>query len=164
MSDAVTEESVEEAWQFVQDAGINVNATAVATYNDVVEDLLTHGLTPQDVSGHIVLSVRRSLTSFQANLEAFEIFCECLNFAAALSDGVPAPQEILAHIVKTKAGLATFYDEMARMAPLAGIENVDKEATAKDKAEAIAERDDILAKIAAQTDADAAQSEPGDSE
>ena len=164
MSEAVTEESVEEVWQFVQDGGINVNATAVATYNDIVEDLLTHGLSPQDVSGHIVLNVRRSLTSFQANLEAFEIFCECLNFAAELSDGVPTSLETLAHIVKTKAGLASFYDEMARIAPLAGIENVDKEATAKDKAEAIAERDDILAKIAAQTAAEAAESEQGDSE
>jgi hypothetical protein len=164
VSEAATEESVEEVWQFVQDGGTNVNATVVAAYDDVVEDLLTHGLSPQNVSNHIVLSVRRSLTSFQSNLEAFEIFCECLNFAAGLSDKVPTQLETLAHIVKTKAGLATFYDEMARMAPLAGIEDVDQEATAKDKAEAIAERDDILAKIAAQTATDAAESKQGESE
>ena len=116
-------------------------------------DLLEKGLDPESVSIHVVLGLKRSLTAFQANIEAFELFCECLNFAAMASDRAPEPLESLAHIVKTKAGLATFYDAIAQMAPLAGVEDLDQEVTAREKAEAIAERDDLLAKIAAASEA-----------
>jgi hypothetical protein len=158
MSDDITIEMHEQVWGFVDGAGVGVNPTLVACYDDVVTDLLEKGLDAEAVSSHIVLAIRRQWASLQAGMEAFEVFCECLNFAAQLNDAVPDPMESLAHVVKTKAGLAVFYDELAKMAPYAGVDGLDSEVTGQERQEALAERDDILAKIAA------AQSEDSSSE
>ena len=148
LSDVETGNGQEEVWSFVEGAGIGVNPVVVAAYDDVVSDLLEKGLSSQDVSSHVVLAIRRQWQSFKAGMEAFEVLCECLNFAARLDQGAPDPLDALAHIVQTKAGLAAFYDELAGMAPYAGVEGLDAEVTRRERQEAIAERDNILAKIA----------------
>ena len=149
MSEDVTTEIHEEVWGLVDGAGIGVNPTVVAAYDDVVSDLLEKGLKPEDVSSHVVLAIRRQWHGFKAGMEAFEAFCNCLSFAASLDDGAPEPMDTLAHIVTTKAALAAFYDDLATTAPYAGVEGLDTEVTRRERQEALAERDDILSKIAA---------------
>ena len=149
MSENVTIEMHEQVWSLVAGAGISVNPTVVAAYDDVVTDLLAKALTPEAVSSHVVLAIRRQWQSFKAGMEAFEVFCDCLKFAAGLDEGAPDPMDSLAHVVRTKAGLAVFYDELAKMAPYAGIEGLDTALAGRERQEAIAERDEFLAKIAA---------------
>ena len=148
MSEDLAADMHKEVWSLVDGAGIGVHPTVVAAYDDVVSDLLQKGLQPADVSSHIVLAIRRQWHGFRASMEAFEAFCECLNFAASLDEGTPNPLDTLAHIVTTKAALAAFYDELATIAPYAGVEGLDPETTQRERQEAIAERDDLLAKIA----------------
>jgi len=139
----------ERVWTLVEGAGISVNPTVVSAYDDVVTDLLSKALTPEDVSSHVVLAIRRQWHSFKAGMEVFEVLCECLKFEAELDQGAPDPMDSLSHVVTTTAGLAVFYDQLAQMAPYAGVEGLDTETTAQERREAIAERDELLAKIAA---------------
>ena len=147
MSEHITTETHEDVWNLVQGAGIDVNPTVVAAYDDVVSDLLDKGLQPEDVSGHVVLAIRRQWQGFKAGMEAFEAFCECLTFAVSLDKGTPDPMDTLAHIVTTKAALAAFYDDLATVAPYAGVQGLDRDVTRAERAESVAQRDDILAKI-----------------
>ena len=138
-----------EVWQFVSGTGIAVNPTLVASYDDIVSDLLEKGLSPQDVSVHVVVAIRRHWKSFKAGMDVFEDLCECLRFVSR-EDGdgaVHPPEEVLAHIVKTKAELAVYYDELAWLAPFAAVEGLDADATARERMEAIAEREQVLERL-----------------
>jgi len=109
------------------------------------------GIDPSAAAKCLEPSLSSSLNQFNVLVETLEIVSDSIMLMTRILDGQENdPITIGYELTKQKAGVAAIHDEIAKLAPYAGVgEGWDPEETGRARAAAVAERNGFMAEIQA---------------
>ena len=140
-----------EVWRLTNAQGLGATELVQTRYRPLVAKMAEAGLAPDGASSLLTEQIRIALDQFSVLADALNIVSDGMQVVMAMSEGDQNPVMVGHSMMKLRAGIAVLADEMANLAPFAGIDDpsFDPVATRAERLEAIHDRDTFLDQIRA---------------
>ena len=154
MTDMTPDDWVSKVWEEASSLGIESPPLVRDAHGPMLQVLAEAGATPAMAAACIERQVQVALAQFNVLVDSLQLISDATLLATRALDGEETdPISVGYELTKQQAGIAALHDEIARIAPLAGIgEGWNQEETARTRAEAEAQRDGFLDEIQAIAD------------
>ncbi len=137
-------------WQTAASLGMDGNDLVRRRYRPLLTKFADAGLAEAPAAEVLVEQMKIALDQFSTLADALTVVSESLSMVLKVLDGEDDPIYIGQQICNQRAGVAVLSDEMANLAPFAGLgEGFDPVATRAEREEAVRERDTFMDEILA---------------